>query len=513
MSGVGINTKGNIKGNVGENTGMNTGMNEISSEIPSEIPSGNNHFFSTNSNSLSNTNNNSLSNTSNEISFIQFEDQNGKIMSDILQIPNFIEASQLKKLIETDKDLYYNGILIQSTLESVLNHDQRKDLEQIKKITLGENRPNAKSAIFCSGIYSGHNDSVLGVKFNKEIAISIGGDKTVRFWNKITKTQFKIIQNHNHWVTCLLTTRKYIITGGMDKLINFYNFKGEHIKTLSRHNKPISGLEMTRRGIISVSKDGIAMEWTPEGEYLNSWAHKRPIKALCCNGEYVMTGDDKGEIKVYKDGEYCCNLVGHQEKVNVIACFVDRERKERESDRDRGGERRENCEESDCDRESENCDSNRDRVASNGNNVTSDGVTSGSKNSYVVSGDDAGTICIWKNLKLHRRLKHKAEVISLSVLPNGLSFVSGSFDKTVRHWCLETGELLSTVYHVGPVYKVSSEQDLILSCSKDKTLKIYKPSLKKVVSEFVCDDEIYDFDFREGEIMAGTKRGTVYFFG
>lgn len=184
------------------------------------------------------------------------------------------------------------------------------------------------------------------------------------------------------------------------------------------------------------------------------WNHSKPIKALCTNGDLIITGSTDNCIKVYKECKYHCDLVGHSAQINCIESL--------------------------------------DR--------------------YVISGDDNGQIIVWKDLKIHKRLQHKREVLSLSFSPNGMSFASGSFDKTVRLWNVETGEIIASYFHVHFVYKVRVYNDLVISCSKDKTIKMFKISRRKVVSDLVCEDEIYDFDYNDGHLVCGSRNNKVYFF-
>lgn len=388
------------------------------------------------------------------ISLVQFEDQDGNKLSEVLQVPNEIELEQLKSLINTSQDLFINGNLITTSLQNALATSQLENVEEIKKIRLCKDLPSAKPAFYCSSVYSGHEGPVLATLYANKILVTAGGDKTVRFWDLLTKTQFKIVQKHTHWVLCLDCNDKYIVSGGMDGLINIYDYEGNHIRTLSKHKDGVSMLKVFNDRIISCSRDSTCIVWSFDGSILGSWSHSKPIKSLCVADNLILTGGSDNSIRVYQDLKYFCNLSGHGSQVNCIV--------------------------------------------SNG--------------TYIVSGDDNGQIIIWKDLKAFKRLQHKREVISLSFSPNNMSFASASFDKTVKLWNVETGENLCTYFHVNLVYKVKVYSDMIISCSKDKTVKMYKISKKKVVSDLVCDDEIYDFDYSDGHLVCGSRNNKVYFF-
>lgn len=388
------------------------------------------------------------------ISLIQFEDHEGNQISEVLQVPNEIEVDQLKLLINTSQDLFFNGAQITSCLQDVMSEEQKNNVEEIKKIRLSQDLPSAKPAFYCSSTYSGHQGPVLSVKFADDILVTAGGDKTVRFWDLLTKTQFKIVEKHRHWALCLDYDEKYIVSGGMDGLVNIYDHSGNHIKTLTRHKDGVTSVKISRDRIISISRDCTCIVWGLDGSILGSWNHSKQIKTLAVFKDFILTGGSDNTIRVYKDYKYHCNMTGHSAQINCLENF----------------------------------------------------------NDIIISGDDLGQIIIWKNFQPFKRLQHKREVISLSFNPNGLSFASASFDKTVKHWSLETGEALHTYYHVNLVYKVKVFNDLIISCSKDRTVKMFRMSKNKVISDLVCDDEVYDFDYKDGHLVCGARNGKVYFF-
>ncbi|BAZ29595.1 serine/threonine protein kinase with WD-40 repeats [Cylindrospermum sp. NIES-4074] len=96
-----------------------------------------------------------------------------------------------------------------------------------------------------------------------------------------------------------------------------------------------------------------------------------------------------------------------------------------------------------------------------------------------VSGSDDKTIKIW-NLQtgeLKSTLTgHSNSVYSVAISPDGKTFVSGSGDKTIKIWNLQTGELKSTLTgHSNSVYSVAISPDgkTFVSGSGDKTIKIW----------------------------------------
>jgi len=70
---------------------------------------------------------------------------------------------------------------------------------------------------------------------------------------------------------------------------------------------------------------------------------------------------------------------------------------------------------------------------------------------------------------------HTGGVRSVSFSPDGQTIVSGSRDKTIRVWLVESGELVRTLEgHTDEVYSVSFSPDgqSIVSGSWDKTIRV-----------------------------------------
>jgi WD40 repeat protein len=73
---------------------------------------------------------------------------------------------------------------------------------------------------------------------------------------------------------------------------------------------------------------------------------------------------------------------------------------------------------------------------------------------------------------------HTAEVLCVAISPRSPVLASGSHDKTIKLWHLETGELIGTLTgHFDSVNAVafSSDGHFLASGSHDKTVKIWRP--------------------------------------
>lgn len=95
------------------------------------------------------------------------------------------------------------------------------------------------------------------------------------------------------------------------------------------------------------------------------------------------------------------------------------------------------------------------------------------------SGSEDKTIKIW-NLDTGKQIRtlsgHSDTVRSVTFSPNGQILASGSGDKTIKLWNLQTGEQIRTLSgHSGPVWSVALSRDgqTLVSGSEDNTIKIW----------------------------------------
>ncbi|KAL1892632.1 hypothetical protein Sste5346_006917 [Sporothrix stenoceras] len=100
---------------------------------------------------------------------------------------------------------------------------------------------------------------------------------------------------------------------------------------------------------------------------------------------------------------------------------------------------------------------------------------------YLVSGSRDRTIRIW-NLQTRRLARmpfvgHRGSVLCLQFdsSPEEDLIVSGSSDSNVILWRFSTGEILQRLHraHREPVLNVKFDKNILVTCSKDKTIKIF----------------------------------------
>ncbi len=97
----------------------------------------------------------------------------------------------------------------------------------------------------------------------------------------------------------------------------------------------------------------------------------------------------------------------------------------------------------------------------------------------MVSGSADKTLKVWdlETGKCRATLEgHTNDVVSVAVTPDGKTVVSASADKTLKVWDLETGRCRATLEgHTGSVVSVAVTPDgkAVVSGSSDKTLKVW----------------------------------------
>jgi WD40 repeat protein len=101
---------------------------------------------------------------------------------------------------------------------------------------------------------------------------------------------------------------------------------------------------------------------------------------------------------------------------------------------------------------------------------------------YLISGSQDKTVRVW-NLEtgklIHTLKSHREGVYTVALSPDEKIIASGSADKTIKLWHLETGELLATFSgHANTVTALvfTASGEMLVSGSLDKTIKIWQRS-------------------------------------
>ncbi|KAG0435077.1 Notchless like protein 1 [Dictyocoela muelleri] len=377
-------------------------------------------------------------------------------LSDPITLPLTITPDHLTSLT-TGNTFYINGQMITSTLSECL---QRLNISTEEVIVIEvSNEERAGAAVYCSGSLSGHEAPVLCLDSKNSVLVSGGGDCTIRIWDLITKTQKKIIKKHEHWVQCL-AIGNFIASGGMDKKINLYTLEGEFLREIKGHKKSISCLKMWKNIIFSSSRDGTVKAWKSTGECEWSIGHNAPVDGIFidCTNDHEKSGtvisySRDGIIKIHGiDGKFIETLNVHSRVNDVVK-----------------------------------------------------------NNNLIFVGTDSSTAILFDLYQKKLVLKHDKLVSSVAISENRVFLATASFDRTARLYTMK-GVMVASIRHLDCVYKVMFNKNIMISASKDKTIKLFDSQKKKKLSELVCGDEVYCLCLAENLLIAGCRDKKVYFF-
>lgn len=139
----------------------------------------------------------------------------------------------------------------------------------------------------------------------------------------------------------------------------------------------------------------------------------------------------------------------------------------------------------------------------------------------IISGSNDKTLRIW-NLETiqedYQLSGHTHRITALAVTPDGKRAISGSGDATLEVWNLEQGEeLFSFTQHRDSIndVKVTQDRKYIVSTSQDSTLMIWNLHSGKEIVSFVGESPIRCCGIAPDglTIVAGEESGRVHFLG
>ena len=138
---------------------------------------------------------------------------------------------------------------------------------------------------------------------------------------------------------------------------------------------------------------------------------------------------------------------------------------------------------------------------------------------YLISGSTDKTIKVWnlQTKKLLFTLKgHSKEVSAVTITPDGKYLISGSKDKTIKIWDLENREEIFTFTgHTESInaIKVTSNGQRVISASSDKTIQVWDFASREIIAKFTGESAIKCCAVAPDDvtIVAGEESGRIHF--
>ena len=339
------------------------------------------------------------------------------------------------------------------------------------------------------------NVTTVAVVPNSRLAISGAGDTTLKIWDLDTGNRLRTLEGHKGAVSVVLVTADgcRALSASYDHTLRLWDLEtGRCLRSIEGHigSMYADAVTLMPNDRYAISADNRALKfWNLEtGQLLRTLKIHTTVKAITVtpDGYFLLTGFQDGTIGVWDfgTGQFLYSIKGHAGSVNAIVVTSDGRYAISAS--------------GDSTVKVWNLQTYQlvDSFEKHTESVNAVAVTSNGQRG--ISGDSDGTIKVWnlKTAELLYSLQHQTWslennsrsrfqdghtdfVNALAITRDGGRLVSGSRDRTIKLWNLETGSrhlVYSLEGHAGSVESVALTLDkhLIVSGSADRTVKLWE---------------------------------------
>jgi WD40 repeat protein len=341
----------------------------------------------------------------------------------------------------------------------------------------------------CIQTLVGHENGIWSIAItpDSQHLYSGGEDKCIRYWDLITGECLKVFSGHAHWVMAISLSpdSSYLASASMDGTVKLWNTKtGECIQTLKGHTAPVVSIAISPDGrtIASGSYDQTIRLWDSlTGDCTQCltqhisriWAVKfHPDGYILASGGddntihfwNLQTGESNSTLQGYSNGIY--EVAWHPQRPLLASAHEDQTIRLWSFPHSIQNATQLPVEPT----QTLYGHSNRVSVI----DFSLDGKT-------LASGSHDRTIKLWNldTAKCHLTLQgHASWVWDIAFHPNSKILASASYDRTVKLWDLETGRCTRTLEgHIGAASSVafSPNGQWLASGGFEKILKLWDP--------------------------------------
>ena len=385
--------------------------------------------------------------------------------------------------------------------------------------------------------FAGHEDSVSALSLSPDGRHALSGsrDRTLKLWDLESGQLLRTFAGHENSVSAVSVSPdgRHALSGSDDRTVKFWDLEGSESPRISiGHEGPVSAVSVSPDGLhaLSGSRDCTLRLWDlTTGQLIRKFeGHQHGVSsvAISPDSRFCLSGSFDRTIKLWnlQTGQLVRALAGHADAVNAVAMASDgrialsgsSDRTLRLWDLERGLEMQK---------------LNRTLQSSglrgfqevltllshshwiNAVDLTPDGCR-------ALSGSYDRTLKLWDlqtGELVHSFVGHTDTIYSVALTPDNRHAVSGAGDRTLRLWDLQTGQLLHTFTdHTGPVSTVAICPDgrHALSGSDDRTLRLWNIEQRICRAKITLDSSPQAIALApDGQsVVVGDKVGNVHHF-
>jgi len=185
----------------------------------------------------------------------------------------------------------------------------------------------------CLRTFEGHAEWVTSVALSADgrIALSGSADRTLRLWQTDSGHCLRVLEGHRNWVlaAALSSDGRLALSGSGDGAVRLWDAAtGACLRTLNGHEGPVLAVCYSRdnRHVLSASRDHTLRLWDAESGQLlrifSGHADKVLAAALSSDGGYALSGSGDRTLRLWDTATGRCLRIfeGHQGSVTSV-CF------------------------------------------------------------------------------------------------------------------------------------------------------------------------------------------------